>query len=145
MIKNTISVYIDGINRTDKLLAATTASNVLDEVLDEGVLRLQHVRKEIFSPLLPVELHIQNALMRKGNVINTQEDVYYFLVAGDSAEESPNGSGLYNHEIALVEPMKFGECIVCDTQTITNVIGRDFVSGVGPAQAENEDYHNIFG
>lgn len=139
MIKNTISVYIDGINRTDKLLAATTASNVLDEVLDEGVLRLQHVRKEIFSPLLPVELHIKNALMRKGNVINTQEDVYYFLVAGDSAEESPNGSGLYNHEIALVEPMKFGECIVCDTQTITNVIGRIYTENAYPVTPEETE------
>lgn len=124
MIKNTVSVYIDGINRTDKLLASSTGSNVLDEVLDEGVIRLRYVKKAKFSPLLPVEIHVTNALIRKGKTVDTQETVYYYLIAGDSAEESPNGSGLYNHDIALVECTKLAECIVCDTQTVTNTLGR---------------------
>ena len=138
MIKNTISVYIDGINRTDKLLASSTGSNVLDEVLDEGVLRLQRVKKEKFSPLLPVEIHVTNALIRKGQTVDTQEEVYYFLVAGDSAEESPNGSGLYNHDLALVECTKLAECIVCDTMTFTNVLGKDYTSNAKPVTPSEE-------
>ena len=139
MIKNTVSVYIDGINRTDKLLASSTGSNVLDEVLDEGVIRLRYVKKAKFSPLLPVEIHVTNALIRKGKVLNTWNQTYYYVIAGDSAEESPNGSGLYNHEIALVECTKIAECIVCDTQTVTNTAGRvytDYAYPVTPEETE---------
>ena len=135
MIKNTVSVYIDGINRTDKLLASSTGSNVLDEVLDEGVIRLRYVKKAKFSPLLPVEIHVTNTV-RLGNTTKSETKVYYFYVSGDTAQESPVGSGLYDHDIALVEVTKIAECIVVDTLTVTNDIGRVYTLSASPVVPE---------
>ena len=145
MVSNNVAVYINGINYTAKLVTPVKWSGLLDESLDEAMIALRHVKKrDVFMPGLPVELHVKNTVVL-GSTSKTEEKILYYLLAGDASEETPAGSGLYDHDISLVEPTKYAELVICDTQTITNVIGRDFTAGVGAAQEENEDYHSIFG
>lgn len=131
MVNNDIAVYIDGINRTSKLVYPVKLSFLLDDSLDEAVITLKHVKKDIFQPLTPVEIHVANTVTI-GSTTTTQTKVYYFVVAGDSVTESPVGSGLYNHQLALVEVTKAAECIVVDTLTVTNDIGRNYTLHPSP-------------
>lgn len=138
-VKNDVAVYIDGINRTNKLIAPVKISEMLDESLDEATISLRHVKKELFPPLTPVEIHVTNTLLFHGSVKSTQTKVYRFVVSGDAVTESPVGSGLYDHDIALVEVTKVAECIVVDTITFTNDIGRMYTlhpAAVTPVQTE---------
>lgn len=137
MVNNEITVYIDGINRTSKLVVPFKFSSLLDESLDEAVITLKHVGKEIFQPLTPVEIHVTNTVTI-GSTTNTQTRVYRYVVAGDAAEESPVGSGLYDHDLALVEVTKFAECIVVDTITVTNDIGRNYTANAAPVTPVEE-------
>ena len=144
MVNNEITVYIDGINRTSKLVVPFKFSSLLDESLDEAVITLKHVGKEIFQPLTPVEIHVTNTVTI-GSTTNTQTRVYRYVVAGDAAEESPVGSGLYDHDIALVEVTKIAECIVVDTLTVTNDIGRVYADGAIQVQPQDESFNSVFG
>lgn len=139
MVKNDIAVYIDGINRTNKVIVPFKFSGILDESLDEAVISLRHVQKELFTPLTPVEIHVTNTVSIQGKTQSTETQVFYFVVSGDAVTESPIGSGLYNHELALVEVTKTAECVVMDTLTITNDIGRTYTENayaVIPIQTE---------
>ena len=146
-VKNKVSVYIlgdstrssSGINRTAHLVLPVKTSDLLDESLDEAVIELKRVKKEVFKPLTPVEIHITNTVSWKNGAGTTEEKVLYFLIAGDAAEENPVGSGRYDHMLALVECTKLAECIVCDTQTVTNVLGRVYTDNaylVTPTETE---------
>ncbi|MDE6505524.1 MAG: hypothetical protein K2L42_06630 [Clostridia bacterium] len=50
----------------------------------------------------------------------------YYVVANDVATETQIGSGLYNHDLTLIEVTKVAECYVVDTTTITNDLGRSY-------------------
>ncbi len=76
-------------------------------------------------PLTPAEIHVKNAVTL-GNTTVMENEVYYFVVSGDAAQETPIGSGRYDHTLALVEPTKVAECVVMDTITFTNDIGRNY-------------------
>ncbi len=61
-IKNTFTVYIDGINRTSRAVMPLKYGDFLDERLDECHLGLRAIKKENFTPLTPVEINIENEL-----------------------------------------------------------------------------------
>ena len=133
MVTNTITVYIDGVNRTRYVVRPLKVGNLLDEQLDECVLPLRRIKRDNFAPLTPVEIHIKNTVSM-GSTVSETEKVLYFLVANDeNVQESPIGSGRYNHELYLIEVTKYAECIVVDTLTVTNVLGRDYTVGAIPA------------
>lgn len=127
MVRNETALFINGINYTSKLVNPAKWSLLLDESLDEAVIALRRVKKEIFPIGVPVELHIKNTV-QYSSTSNVENATQYYILAGDSSEENPAGSGFYDHEITLVEPTKYAELIVCDTQTITNVIGRSYTN-----------------
>lgn len=127
MIKNSVSVYIDGINFTHYVISPVKWGIFRDERLDEFNLSLRFVPKEAFKPITPVQIHIKNTI-KVGNTTETEEETKYFLVATDSAEELPVGSGKYSHELYLVECTKYAECIIVDTLTFRNSIGNDYAS-----------------
>ena len=89
-------------------------------------------------PLTSAEIHVKNAVTL-GNTTVMKNEVYYFVVSGDAAQETPIGSGRYDHTLALVEPTKVAECVVMDTITFTNDIGRNYTENahiVTPVQTE---------
>lgn len=139
-IRNEISVYIDGLNRTYQTVMPIKFGNFLDERLDECNLSLRGVKKEFFSPLTPVEIHVEsieyfgdwnNNPTLTGNV---HGDVFYFVIGNDNANEVRPGSGIYNHELYCLEVTKVAECIAVDALTYTNDIGRNYTSNAAFAE-----------
>lgn len=108
-------------------------ADFLDERLDECYLSLRGVKKKNFPPLTPVEIVLSNKLYdSKGEdgtetISDPEKRTKRFIVADDNATESPLGTGLYDHELYLIEVTKCAERVVVDTITFTNDIGRDYM------------------
>lgn len=129
-IKNSIYVYIDGINRTSRTVMPLKWGNFLDEQLDECRLSLRGIKKANFEPLTPVDVVLNNEVYygtgnAKRTAYNKTVEKHY-VIANDNAEETQIGSGLYNHELYLIEVTKIAECAVVDAITFTNDLGRNY-------------------
>lgn len=138
-IKNTAKVYIDGILRSSHTVMPLKWGDFLDERLDECHLPLRAVKKEIFAPLTPVEIEINNELyFKRGQTEKLRKQTKYYVVANDVATETQIGSGLYNHDLTLIEVTKVAECYVVDTTTITNDLGRSYTENSTLAEPQWE-------
>ena len=141
-IKNTFTVYIDGINRTSRAVMPLKYGDFLDERLDECHLGLRAIKKENFTPLTPVEINIENELYwgtddKKSRATETvREETRYYLIANDAAEEIQIGRGIYNHDLYLIEVTKIAECYIFDTLTFTNDLGRNYAENLIYAQPD---------
>ena len=135
--KNEIYVYIDGINRSSKVVLPLKWGNFLDEQLDECRLALRAVKGvEIFAPLTPVDIVLNNEMyfgVNSRRAVDKKTVVKHYLVADDSVVETQLGSGLYNHDLYLIEVTKAAECVVVDTLTFTNDLGRNYTENAGYA------------
>lgn len=131
-IRNEAAVYIDGINRTGKTVVPLKGGDFLDERLDEGVLSLRGVKLPPLPPCTPVEIVRKNTLYFGHTDVDTQTDTTQYIVADDTAEEVTPGTGLYNHELSLIEVTKVLELYIVDTLTYTNAIGRTFTDAATP-------------
>ena len=135
MIKNSAVIYINGINLTAFTVMPLKWGNFLDERLDEMYIGLRHCPFENFKPLTPVEIHFSNELYFGSTTVDTQTDIKRYLIADDqNATENPVGSGLYDHDLYIIELTKLLECIAVDTNTITNDLGRNYIGGIANYQ-----------
>ena len=136
------AVYIDGINRTSKTVLPIKFGNFLDERLDECNLSLRAINVETFSPLTPVEIRVKSTEYFGNWKVNPtlsgdeSEEVYHYIIANDTATEVRPGSGLFNHELYLLEVTKVAECIIVDALTYTNDIGRNYTEDSALAQPQ---------
>lgn len=129
MIKNSAVIYINGINLTAFTVMPLKWGNFLDERLDEMYIGLRHCPFENFKPLTPVEIHFSNELYFGSTTVDTQTNIKRYLIADDqNATENPVGSGLYDHDLYIIEITKLLECIAVDTNTITNDLGRSYTN-----------------
>lgn len=85
---------------------------LLDERLNEAYITLVNSETPVFRPCTEVMVEVLN------NNIPTQH--YYFIVARDDASEMPIGSGLYKHDLYLIERTKLLEGVIGQTVTFTN-------------------------
>lgn len=128
-IQNKAAVYIDGINLTSFTVMPIKWGNLLDERLDEAYISLRHCPIENFKPLTPVEIRFSNRLYFGSTTVDTQNKTKKYVVANDTgAQENPAGSGLYDHDLYIIEMTKLLECIVVDTITFTNDLGRSYAN-----------------
>lgn len=132
-VKIETAVYIGGINRTSRTVMPIKIGNFLDERLDECNLSLRAVKREVFSPLTPVEVRVKTTEYFGGRESPSYSEVLdeqtlHFIVANDNASEVRPGSGLYNHELYCIEVTKAAECVVVDALTYTNDIGRNYTT-----------------
>lgn len=132
-IENSVAIWIDGINRTPNLVLPFKYGNFLDERLDECNVSLRVIDEEDFAPLTPVEITITNKQVIGNRVTETVEETLYYVVANDDATEVILGAGQYNHELYCIEVTKIAECVVVDTLTFTNDLGRVYTDN--PAYA----------
>lgn len=132
-IKNSYEIYIDGRNQTYCAVMPLKLGEFLDEQLDEATVSLRGCKRSNFAPLTPVEIRVKNTLYwtEEGDG-KTREKVYRFVVADDNAEEMPPHSGLYNHELYLMEVTKVTERAIVDSLTYTNDLGRNYIIGAAP-------------
>ncbi len=137
------AVYINGVNRTSRTVMPIKWGNFLDERLDECRLSLRAVKQESFPPLTPVEIEFKiteyfGIWKHNPTIVQTRKETKRFIVADDSAAEFRPKSGLYNHDLYLIEPTKIAECFVVDTITFTNDLGRNYTENVSYAQPQWE-------
>lgn len=140
-IENTAIIYVNGINLTHYAVMPLKWGNFLDEQLDEMYLSLRHGPFEHIKPLTPVEIHLKNRFYFGSTTVDTRTKVKRFLVANDNSEESPVGSKRYNHDLYLIEVTKFAECVVVDTITFTNDLGRNYTKGAATVIPAVEEDH----
>lgn len=144
-VKNSINVFIDGINRTSSVVMPIKLGNFLDERLDECHLSLRGIKKEHFAPLTPVEIRLKNIIywgIEKIRIDKQRERTYRFVIANDTASEMQIGKGLYNHDLYLIEITKLAECHVVDTLTFTNDLGRKYAEET--EATKNLYYSNMY-
>lgn len=130
---------------TRKAVFPLKKAEFLDERLDEVQLTLKHIKREYFNPLTLVKIAFNNSPEAKylnGDLVknrseNKDVDVWFnpgtnriierleqtFIVSSDNGIENPIGSGLYNHEIRMIESTKIMEGFIGDSITFTNVLG----------------------
>ena len=102
---------------------------LLDEQLDYAKISLFRIRKKEFKPLTKARITVTSVTVDGG----TQSITNNYFVADDTYTESPVGSGIYNHEITLIELTKFLECFPLETLCFTNPSGNTYsVSSIVP-------------
>lgn len=85
---------------------------LLDERLNEAYITLVNSTTPVFRPCTEVMVQVLDD--------NIPNEYYYFIVARDDASEMPIGSGLYKHDLYLIERTKLLEGIIGQTITFTN-------------------------
>lgn len=138
MVNNNFSVIINGVTLTRYAVFPLKNANLLDERLDECYLSLRHVCIDRFAPTSLVQITINNVVAYGANVISDEQKTTNYIVANDEAIESPVGSGLYNHDIYLIELTKYLEMVVVESLTFTNSLGRDSLSSPQPASVTTQ-------
>ena len=109
------SVVIKIGSQSGEILANTvfpySYGNLLDESLDEANLSIVLSTKQ--------KLAIQTKLTA---IVKTGEKSYIrtYVVASDTVEEKPLGSGKYTHSLYLLEETKLLESITCGELAFTN-------------------------
>lgn len=129
-IRNKATVYINGRNYTFAAVMPIKWGNLLDERLDEMYLSLRKVKKQNFTPLTPVEIHFSNQLYFGSTDVDAPQTATKRYIIADDANvtENPVGSGWYDHDLYLIELTKILECVIVDTNTVTNDLGRNYIA-----------------
>jgi hypothetical protein len=104
-----------------------TYGTTLDDTLDSGKINVKCATYgKVIKPftLLSIAIYEDNVL----------QDTVYCLVANAEREMvRRDGTPLYNHNIEVVELSKLLERDVCDTMTVTNYLGHDYMQGAQTA------------
>ena len=109
-----------------------TYGTTLDDSLDSGKIMIsQSTREAIIKPFTRIRITISED--------GTEKDTIDCIVANsDRVMRRMSEPKLYDHTLELVELTKLLEREVCDTMTVTNYLGHDYILGVSPAPATIE-------
>lgn len=130
------TIFIDGENYTYATELAIVRQSTLDSSLDSGVLTLKMIsRAEVFKPFTAVTITYNDG---------DTEQTRGFFVANDNMV-AIIGTGLYNHKISLIEETKLLEKYIVDTNTITQPLYHDYLSGQNNVYVTRETYTNGIG
>ena len=115
---NSFSIVINGTDVTAYCPFPPKTESLLDERLDMARIDLAGYPGGVFPYMAEAEITFTD-------YTGTSQTVYY-LVSADYIFETPVGSGLYDHNIDLIEETKYLECFLVDTQTYTNRLVRNY-------------------
>lgn len=135
---NGFSVIINGHNYANAVFPFKYG-DFLDEQLDFATLTLSRVSPEVYAPLTPVYITITSD---GTNGVQSKEKTY--LIAEDSAYETPNGSGFYRHELMLIEETKYLEGFMVESLCVTNAGGRNYNKQMSPGVIANDGLDGAF-
>lgn len=115
-----------------------TDGQTLDESLDSGKINLSFVtRAKPYAPFTRIRISVYEGEGTSG----TPVDVLQYVVDTDDVQcrrLAPSTKKLYDHSIALVELTKLLEREVCDSMTVTNYLGHEFVEEGGETEGRRE-------
>ena len=114
-----------------------TYGTTLDDSLDSGKIMIsQSTREAIIKPFTRIRITIKED--------GTEKDTIDCIVANsDRVMRRLSEPKLYDHTLELVELTKLLEREVCDTMTVTNYLGHDFLRGnaqIAPTFSGEEGY-----
>lgn len=135
---NDFSVIINGHNYANAVFPFKYG-DFLDEQLDFATLTLSQVSPEVYAPLTPVYITITS---NGTNGVQSKEKKY--LIAEDSAYETPNGSGFYRHELMLIVETKYLEGFMVESLCVTNAGGRNYNKQMSPGVIANDGLDGAF-
>lgn len=115
---NSFSIVINGTDVTAYCPFPPKTESLLDERLDMARIDLAGYPGGVFPYMAEAEITFTD-------YTGASQTVYY-LVSADYIFETPVGSGLYDHNIDLIEETKYLECFLVDTQTYTNRLARNY-------------------
>jgi hypothetical protein len=98
---------------------------LLDERLNEAYVTVVNSTTPVFQPCTEVIVTVND-----GSTLNKS---YYFIVARDDASEMPIGSGMYKHDLYLIERTKLLEGVLGQTVTFTNTSVNVYTKNSDPA------------
>lgn len=129
MIKFKIS--INGTDFTSNVTYPVNYSDLLDESLDQAFIQMRTTEKE-FNILSDVHIVIID-----GTGEQLTKD---YIISRDKAIEIPIGSGIYKHEIELIERTKLLEGFIVDSISFNNVLAKNISpSNVTPIEQLKEE------
>lgn len=102
---------------------------LLDEQLDYAQVELLQIKKARFEPMTKASITITSKTEdgeTQGGIFG--DGVIEYLIADDESEETPVGSGIYNHTLTLIEYTKFLECFPLESLCFTNPRGNVYSS-----------------
>lgn len=115
-----------------------TDGQTLDESLDSGKINLSFVtRSKPYAPFTRIRIGVYEG----ENTSGTPVDILQYVVDTDDVQcrrLAPSTKKLYDHSIALVELTKLLEREVCDSMTVTNYLGHEFVEEGGDTEGQRE-------
>lgn len=115
-----------------------TDGQTLDESLDSGKVTLSFVtRSKPYAPFTRIRISVYEGEDTSG----TPVDILQYVVDTDDVQcrrLAPSTKKLFDHSIALVELTKLLEREVCDTMTVTNYLGHEFVEEGGDTEGQRE-------
>ena len=124
---NKVTVYITELTANgyeerqyDNVVLPFKYGKFLDEQLDYAMFTIERVAVEKFPLLTIVAVKIND-----GTTEQTVSDNW--LIVGDESVESPVGSGLYKHEIMIIEATKLAEGIPVESLCFTNPMGNNYL------------------
>lgn len=103
----------------DNVVLPFKYGKLLDEQLDYAVFSIHRTTVKKF----PLNTTVSVRITSNGTEFYTCEN---WLIASDESVESPVGSGMYNHEIMIIEPTKLAEGIPVESLCFTNPTGNDY-------------------
>jgi len=115
---NSFTVMINNENVTKYTQFPIKWENALDERLDTARISLKQFPKSIIQPMSPAVITVTD---KEEKTLSLRA-----IITTDEAIEVPVGSGLYDHEIFMLEETKILEGIVVDTLVFTNPLGKDY-------------------
>ena len=116
---NTYKIFIDNQEYTNATIPFSYGE-FLDKELDHATIELTRIPKEHFNPTTPVRIEITSKSVGKDGTEYTQEKTLDYIISKDIYQEKPVGSGLYKHNLTLIEPTKLLEGIPVETLCFTN-------------------------
>ena len=123
------TVIIDGVDYWENFKFPFVVQKTLDESLDFAVVELHGMtRKEPFKPFTQA-------------IIGEGDTAMSFVVSYDEVTEV-FGTGLYKHEVTVIEKTKETERIMCGAKAFTNPLVRDYSDGKTPAYLVAYNLHN---
>lgn len=118
----TYALTIDGVSiPKSNCIMPAKYNDHLDEQLDMATVSVFGVTTEIFKPFCKVTITAEGAARENEPTI-----VKHYRLMSDMGTESPNGTGKYRHDLALIEETKFLEGFIVESLCVTNAGGRQY-------------------
>lgn len=140
---NTVKINIYDSRDSSGNLTENTYANVvlpfkygkfLDEQLDYAVITLERVPKKRFDLMTFLKYIVVSSNQTVERIESSE-----MLIVGDESFESPVGSGLYKHEITVIEATKLAEGIQVESLCFTNANGNTYNAAPNPPEIIGSD------